>query len=129
MIIFKMTWKIKDLTLYDNQYLKLFKQDKTDAAIIKIGNDGWYKIEVLYDGDLYETLFHDKEFICKFIEIPQIENIINGTITDLKYKVDYEKIGTIKNNNHIKNLLIKLEMSKLENPADIDYQFLILDQV
>jgi len=129
MIIFKMIWKIKDVTLYDNQYLKLFKEYKTEAIITKIENNGWYKIEVIHNGDIYETRIHDKEFICKFIEIPQIKNIIEGTVTDLKYKVEYEEIKSTIKYSYIKNILIKLEMSKLENPADIDTQFLLLSQV
>jgi len=44
------------------------------TTVTKLENDNW-NIKIIYNREIYERYFNDKEFICKFVKTPDIKNI------------------------------------------------------
>jgi len=97
------------------------------VTITKIEND--YIIKIIHNEKKFETRIDSRKYFCKFIKIPQVKNIIEGTIidTNLKCEIEYNIFEKPNYNNddtdddefkmpECKDMLfIKLKMTKIYN--------------
>jgi len=76
-----------------------------------------YRIEVIYNCQIFETEITNGDFSSQFIEIDKLEDINNGNIRhdNLKFKIEYEENKEINNLNVIINTTLKLEGIKEMN--------------
>jgi len=88
-----------------------------------------YRIEVIYNCQIFETEINEKDFSSQFIEIEKLEYINNGNIKydNLKFKIEYEEnknnlnitINTTFKQEHIKEINEKVVIN-LQKKGDVD---------